>query len=746
MIGRTLKGRYKIYDQVGSGGFATVYLGRNAETNEIVAVKVLSQELTVDSEYVERFRREASMAEHLRHPNVVRVLDHGLENGSHFLVMEYIEGLTLEQIRLRRGPLPIEESVSYAQQVCAGLQAADDQGIVHRDVKPGNVMITPAGTVKIMDFGIARADAYSGLTQSGVFMGTPRYVAPEIARGQRADIRSDIYSAGVLLYEMLAGTPPFVGDSPWAVLHQQMETEPTPLRILRADVPAWLDVVVARSLAKDPGQRFQTPEEMAAALRQGPTAPRPITGAMPAAAPVVPPAAAKPPPPPSPEREGGASKAVVLALVGAVVIVAGVLVVLLVLAFGGDSPSTPPVQTLVVAREEGTGAAEEPGTAAPVVVVVTNTPEDSQTPDPASVATSTLAEAQMTDVPTETAALMVSDTPTHESTEPPPVTDTPTPELTDTPLPTGTPEPSAQPTKAPTNTPQPTATPTSPPSVAVEGRIAFGAGGYLHIADAATGQDLVAPLAGLRQPDFRRDGNQIIADGIGHLETSLRAIDANTGGLLRQQSTFTDDYHPFWSPSGDRFVYDSLHHGFGNYHLLYTQVLDDRSPKPDLFVAFDGTRIRGTSPVWMEDDWLAFTGCDYWPDEQGNIGGSLCGIYRMPSWGGRPVRIVAGNTTMRATDSRGGQLLYMNSGGGDWEVYIMPAQGGAERNLSQSPASNDGLATFSPNGQHVAFASNREGVWAIWVVNLDGSGLTKLFDLPAPPTDPWSDEHVSWGP
>jgi serine/threonine-protein kinase len=744
MIGRTLKGRYKIYDQVGSGGFATVYLGRNAETNEIVAVKVLSQELTVDSEYVERFRREASMAEHLRHPNVVRVLDHGLQNGSHFLVMEYIEGLTLEQICLRRGPLPIEESVSYAEQVCAGLQAAHDQGIVHRDVKPGNVMITPAGTVKIMDFGIARADAYSGLTQSGVFMGTPRYVAPEIARGQRADIRSDIYSAGVLLYEMLAGTPPFVGDSPWAVLHQQMETEPTPLRILRADVPAWLDVVVARSLAKDPGQRFQTPEEMAAALRQGPTAPRPITGAMPAAAPVVPPAAAKPPP--SPEREGGASKAVVLALVGAVVIVAGVLVVLLVLAFGGDSPSTPPVQTLVVAREEGTGAAEEPGTAAPVVVVVTNTPEDSQTPDPASVATSTLAEAQMTDVPTETAALMVSDTPTHESTEPPPVTDTPTPELTDTPLPTGTPEPSAQPTKAPTNTPQPTATPTSPPSVAVEGRIAFGAGGYLHIADAATGQDLVAPLAGLRQPDFRRDGNQIIADGIGHLETSLRAIDANTGGLLRQQSTFTDDYHPFWSPSGDRFVYDSLHHGFGNYHLLYTQVLDDRSPKPDLFVAFDGTRIRGTSPVWMEDDWLAFTGCDYWPDEQGNIGGSLCGIYRMPSWGGRPVRIVAGNTTMRATDSRGGQLLYMNSGGGDWEVYIMPAQGGAERNLSQSPASNDGLATFSPNGQHVAFASNREGVWAIWVVNLDGSGLTKLFDLPAPPTDPWSDEHVSWGP
>jgi serine/threonine protein kinase len=190
MIGRVLKGKYKIYDQVGSGGFATVYLGRNTDTNEIVAIKVLSEQFTREPYYVERFRREAGLAERLRHPNVVRMLDHGIEDGIHFLVMEFVEGLTLDKIVARKGRLSVEETLSYTEQIGVGLQAAHQAGIVHRDIKPANLMVTPGGTVKIMDFGIARVDYMPGLTQSGMFMGTPRYLAPEIVTGAGADIRS----------------------------------------------------------------------------------------------------------------------------------------------------------------------------------------------------------------------------------------------------------------------------------------------------------------------------------------------------------------------------------------------------------------------------------------------------------------------------------------------------------------------------------------------------------------------------
>jgi serine/threonine protein kinase len=177
MIGRVLKGKYKIYDQVGSGGFATVYLGRNMDTNEIVAIKVLGEQFTSEPRYVERFRREAGLAERLRHPNVVRVLDHGVENGTQFLVMEFVEGLTLDRILQRKGRLPVEEVLPYVQQTCAGLQAAFEADIVHRDIKPANLMITPDGRVKIMDFGIARMETMTTLTQSGMFMGTPRYIS-----------------------------------------------------------------------------------------------------------------------------------------------------------------------------------------------------------------------------------------------------------------------------------------------------------------------------------------------------------------------------------------------------------------------------------------------------------------------------------------------------------------------------------------------------------------------------------------
>jgi len=246
----------------------------------------------------------------------------------------------------------------------------------------------------------------------------------------------------------------------------------------------------------------------------------------------------------------------------------------------------------------------------------------------------------------------------------------------------------------------------------------------------------------MRQPDFRADGQLIIANGEGADKASLWTIEANNGAFGREQSPFTDDYRPFWSPDGGRFVYDSLHHGLGNYHMLYTQGLTSGRPQPEVPLGFNGQQIRGTSPVWLHNDWIAFTGCDYWP---GGGGGGNCGIYRMPSWEGPPQRIVPGGLNLRATDNHADQLLYMSQETGDWEVYLVSIQGGAPRNLSQSPRSHDGLGTFAPDGKLVAFVSNRDG-WGVWAVKPDGTGLTKLFGLPGPLTGEWIEEQISWGP
>ncbi len=294
------------------------------------------------------------------------------------------------------------------------------------------------------------------------------------------------------------------------------------------------------------------------------------------------------------------------------------------------------------------------------------------------------------------------------------------------------------------------AQPTSPPASGggvsgVSGKIVYSAGGTMHIVDAQTGKDLVPPFPGMYQPDMRADGQLVIANGEGHPYTSIATINAKTGAFIRNQSDHPDQFRPFWAPDGGQFVYDSYHHGgkFASSLILYRQVLDSMRDQP---LVHGGAAILGQSPVWMHDDWIAFSGCDYWP---GGTGGSKCGIFRMPSWDGQPAAIYRGAPTMRTTDNHGSQLVFMSQESGDWEVYLIANTGGTPRNLSNSASSQDGLGTFSPDGKLVAFVSNRGGGWAIWVVRTDGSGLTKLFNLPAKPTDPsgdWTQEHISWGP
>jgi serine/threonine protein kinase len=718
MIGRVIKGKYKIYDEVGSGGFATVYLGRNLETNEIVAIKVLSEQFTREPRYVERFRREAGLAERLRHPNIVRTLDHGIEGGLHFLVMEFVEGLTLDKILDRKGPLPIEETLSYVGQACAGLQAAYEAGIIHRDIKPANLMVTPDGRVKIMDFGIARMESLSTLTQSGVFMGTPRYLSPEMATGMGADIRSDLYALGLLTYEMLSGSPPFDAENPWAVLRLQVEAQPPPLRQVRPDAPPWLEAIVVRAIAKDPAQRFQTPAEMLVAIKERTSTP----GWIPAATPTV--RRDEVTVLGTPDRERRRPSGLIPGLVGAAIVIAVGLAVFLIMVIGGGKVTSTPTA---------------------IVLVVTNTPEEAVLPtitEPLPAETNLPPTDTPSPEPTATAEPPPTESPQPTSTPIPSPTEPPPPSATPTPPPTDTPPPTAAPTRASTNTPRPTDTATVPPTPAVTGRIAFSVGGTLYVVDAQT-KATIYTIPNMRQPDFRRDGAELLAEGLANPATVVR-INANTGGNVREQTAHTDDYHPFWAPDGVRFAYDSLHHGLPKAGLmLYTQGITDRKPQPEQILSFNGQQIRGHSPVWMDDDQIAFTGCDYWP---GGSGGSKCGIYAMPSWSGRPTLIHPGSIDMRATDNYGSQLVIMTQETGNWEVLVMPNQGGAVRNLSESPSSLDGLGTFSPDGKKVAFVSNRGGGWAIWAVNLNGSGATKLFNLPGQPTAPWVEDSISWGP
>ena len=261
--------RYDLLDKLGSGGMGIVYKARDRETGEIIALKVLKSTLTDDPTLMERFRNELRLARRITHHNVCRIYDFNRVDDSAFISMEFVDGSSLREL-LNPGKLEVPKVLDIARQICAGLGEAHSQGIIHRDLKPENVMLDRLGDVKLMDFGIARSlDTRS--TATGSFLGTPAYMAPEQAEGKPADRRSDIYSLGLVLYEMCAGQAAFSGDTPLAVaLKQIRETPPSP-RVLQPDLPAQVEYVILKCLCKDPAKRFQAVEEVEAALAEGAT-------------------------------------------------------------------------------------------------------------------------------------------------------------------------------------------------------------------------------------------------------------------------------------------------------------------------------------------------------------------------------------------------------------------------------------------------------------------------------------------
>ncbi|MFC4766064.1 Stk1 family PASTA domain-containing Ser/Thr kinase [Effusibacillus consociatus] len=262
MIGKKLANRYEILERIGGGGMAIVYRALDTVLNRYVSVKVLRAQFVTDEEFVRRFRREAQSAASLSHPNVVNIYDVGVEDETYFIVMEYINGKTLKEIIQERSPLPIAEAVDIAKQICSALHHAHEHQIVHRDIKPHNIMVGKDDHVKVTDFGIARAVTSNTITHNGSVIGSVHYFSPEQARGAITDVKSDIYSLGVVLYEMLTGELPFSGETPISVALKHLQEHFVEPRQLNPKIPQSVENIILKALAKNPEVRYQTAKEM----------------------------------------------------------------------------------------------------------------------------------------------------------------------------------------------------------------------------------------------------------------------------------------------------------------------------------------------------------------------------------------------------------------------------------------------------------------------------------------------------
>ncbi len=261
---RVLNDRYEVHRRLARGGMAQVYLARDRTLDRPVAVKELVPEFATDPSFVERFRREAQAAAGLSHANIVGVYDWGAQDGTYFIVMEYVDGPSLSQVLRSDGPIHPRRAAEIASEVAAGLGFAHSRGVVHRDVKPGNVLLTKAGVSKVTDFGIARAlsSPDDDLTQAGSVMGTATYFSPEQAQGLSVDPRSDLYSLGVVLYEMVTGRPPFSGDTPLAIAYRHVQDQPAPPSTLITGLPSGIEAIIMKLLQKRPDDRYASAEDL----------------------------------------------------------------------------------------------------------------------------------------------------------------------------------------------------------------------------------------------------------------------------------------------------------------------------------------------------------------------------------------------------------------------------------------------------------------------------------------------------
>jgi serine/threonine protein kinase len=674
MIGKTIKGRYKIYDEVGEGAAGSVYLARDQEEARIVAVKVVHLHLTKDGQFMERFQREASILAELKEfesPHIVRLYEFGEEDGMVYIVIEFVEGRTLAEILAVRGTLDVDQALDVVRQVAECLEVTSRKNIVHRDLKPANLMITPEGIVKVMDFGIARSLMYTGLTSTGV-LGTPYYISPEQAEGRKdLDSRTDMYSLGVCLYQMLTGELPYTGESPMELILQHVEAPIPSVRDKQPGVPPSVDGIVRTCMAKEVRDRYATPADLIAAIDQA------LKGE-------VAEAVAKPPVPsktsPAAFREDLAETPVsslgypqrkrqwlpIALLVASVVLVAAACIAAGVVVLGLFPEETPTV---------------------PAIVLPVTSP--TALPLPAKLTPST----EVT--PTET----VKPSPT-ETVEP-----SPTPTLTEAASVTPTD------TLTPTDTPIPPS-PKPPPTAVMIGKIAYTIAlenqrrYQIGIMNADGSGQAVLPSPYVSSPSFSPDGERIVfyawegwpqGNGLWTMEADgtdpqLVLRDAEAG-------------NPRWSPDGRLVAYDARN----SVHIISASGGDPHK-------LADGS----IQPSWSPDSQrLVFKGCD----------GPACGLYIMNIDGSGKARLTTtADDTVPAWSPDGSKVAFACRAGDTWDICTVNIDGSDRKSLTANNPENDVNPAWLPDSSGIVFLSARQGRWEIWVMNADGSGQQKLID------------------
>ncbi len=811
MIGTVVGNRYKIIAELGSGGMAWVYLAQDLREERRVAIKILYPQYSQDLAFLQRFMQEAKLAMALSRDapqqSIVQVLDYGSDRDTHYLVMEFVPGRDLGQILAERGPLPWQEALRIGRQVAQALAYANRQGIVHRDIKPGNIMVLPDGSVRVLDFGIARARTSPELTLSG-FVGSPNYAAPEQVMGKRVDIRADIYSLGVVLYRMLSGRLPFEGDTPWAVVNQHIAAPPPPLE---GDLPEAVAALVDKALAKRPEDRFQTPEELIEALDAA------LTGHD------LPPAVEPPAEEGAADLDSLYQQAQEAAQAGAwqqaIDLYSRILKVdpdygdvSEQLTYIGNQirletlyravrralhreqwnqalkqiaqiealdPDYRDVAILraLAEKQEPLPADEQGGGEFPTQVdaappeergVQPSPPEEPQRSNralwlliaalalavaagaflllrerPAPVAVTT-ATASATPTPRPSATVTASATVAPTATPQPTSTWTPTATATPGALPgASTPGETSTATASPTATLTPTVTPTRGP--VLRGRIAFP-----RFDPKRHTYDVYA--CGVEGTGCRRVISEASQPDFlpGGDRLVVHSWKANDKGLW----LIGLDGRPIWKISDTIEAARPSVDFQGQVYVYHSRQEADRQAR--LYRTYgaetrpirrEGVPILGLAPAWLPDGRILYSGCL----------GDDCGIIAMRADGSAPRQVTAGGSETNPEASPDGRwVAFMSRRDGNWEVYLVQPDGSGLRRLTRNPA-NDGLPAWSPDGRFLAFVSDRDGRWAVWVVTVEGGEPRKLFDLGGPldgrvagsaphETHGWVEERISWGP